>query len=159
MSAWSPVVQRPTLRYENALRLPLVQRVLAALAGLPAMSPRGRTIKVETRTVQGAPVIHVRGVVDLTTSPLLRDALLDNARRTTGPVLVDLSQVPYMDSSGVGTMVYLKRAGDRAGREVVLIGLQPRVRSVFEITHLDRFFRMANDVGDALHRPPGAAAE
>ena len=123
------------------------------------MSARARTIKVETRTVQSTPVIHVRGVVDLSTSPQLRDALLENARLTTGPILVDLSQVPYMDSSGVGTMVYLKRAGDRAGREVVLIGLSPRVRSLFEITHLDRFFRMAADVAEALRPRPGAAAE
>ncbi len=148
------------LRYEYVpLRRSLVQRILLALVRRAAMSARARTVKVETRTVQGTPVIQVRGVVDLSTSPQLRDALLEHARRTSGAVLIDLSQVPYMDSSGVGTMVYLKRAADRAGREVVLLGLQPRVRSVFEITHLDRFFRMAADVAEALRPRPGAAAE
>ena len=117
------------------------------------MSGRTRSVRMETRTVEGAPVVYIRGTVDMGTAPQLRDALLDLCQGP-GMLLIDLSQVPYMDSSGVGTMVYAKRACDRVGRPVVLIGMQPRVRSVFEITHLDRFFRIVDNVAQAL--APGA---
>ena len=120
--------------------------------GSIAMTARTRTLRIETRVVGGQTVAAVRGTVDLSTSPQLRDALLDVAARTTGPLYVDLSQVPYMDSSGVGTLVYAKRECDRSGRSVVLIGLPARVRSVLEITHLDRFFRIVNTADEALQQ-------
>jgi anti-sigma B factor antagonist len=56
-----------------------------------------------------------------------------------------------MDSSGVGTMVEIKRLVERGGGRLVLAGLQPRVRSVFEVTQLDRFFDIAKDINDATH--------
>ncbi len=54
-----------------------------------------------------------------------------------------------MDSSGVGTMVYLKREVESRGQRLILLALQPRVRSVLEITHLDRFFTIRERIEDA----------
>jgi len=112
------------------------------------MSDAAHRLDVETTAVNNQPVVKVRGEVDLRTSPQLREALLESAQSTSGPLLIDLSAVGYMDSSGVGTMVYVKREVERAGRRVVLIGLQPRVRSVFEITHLDKFFTIVQDLDE-----------
>ena len=58
-------------------------------------------------------------------------------------LILDLTEVGYMDSSGVGTIVEAKRHADRQGGRVVLANLQARVRSVLEITQLDRFFVIA----------------
>lgn len=109
---------------------------------------RGR-LEVRTTTVNGAPVVGVHGDVDLRTSPQLRALLLESARKLSGLLLIDLSGVDYMDSSGVGTMVYVKRHIERAGGRLVLTGLRPRVQSVLEITHLDKFFTIAASVDEA----------
>jgi len=106
-------------------------------------------LQVEMTVAADGPAVRVQGEVDLRTAPLLRERLLDWVNRSTGTVRVDLSQVPYMDSSGVGTMVFVKRETERAGRRIVLIGLQPRVRSVFEITHLDKFFTIMHSADEA----------
>lgn len=108
-----------------------------------------RTLKVETTAVNGAPVVYVSGDVDLQSSPELRELLLEALAKGQGTLRIDLSQVHYMDSSGVGTMVYVKREVERGGRRVVLIGLQPRVRSLFEITHLDQFFTIVGSLAEA----------
>lgn len=113
------------------------------------MSETPASLEVNRRETEGRTVVEVRGEVDLRTSPQLRTQLLDLADQLDGPVLVDLSAVPYMDSSGVGTLVYVKREVERSKRKLVLVGLQPRVRSVLEITHLDNFFVIANSVADA----------
>ena len=113
------------------------------------MTRADQNLKVETTTVGGTPVVRVRGDVDLHTSPRLRELLLESARRTPGTLRIDLTEVPYMDSSGVGTMVFVKREVERAGQRVILIGLQPRVRSVFEITHLDKFFTIVATLDEA----------
>ena len=108
-----------------------------------------RALKVETTAVNGVTVVRVSGDVDLQSSPQFRELLLDALAGSRGTLRIDLSQVHYMDSSGVGTMVYVKREVERAGRRVVLIGLQPRVRSVFEITHLDQFFTIVRSLEEA----------
>lgn len=112
------------------------------------MSDQAGTLQVTTSTANDRLVVNVCGEVDLRTSPQLRAALLESAQKTTGSLLVDLSGVSYMDSSGVGTMVYVKRQVERDGRRLVLVGLQPRVRSVLEITHLDKFFTIAQSIDE-----------
>lgn len=110
------------------------------------MAEPSHSLDVERTAVNGRPLVRVRGEVDLQTSPRLREILLDE--KTSGTLLIDLSGVEYMDSSGVGTMVYVKREVERAGGRVILVGLQPRVRSVFEITHLDKFFEIVGSVDE-----------
>ena len=117
--------------------------------GQAAVSSGQRKLKVDMTVVAGGPVLRVRGEVNLRTAPELRELLLKSVKRSTGTVRIDLSQVPFMDSSGVGTMVYVKRETERAGRRIVLVGLQPRVRSVFEITRLDKFFTIVGSADEA----------
>jgi anti-sigma B factor antagonist len=105
---------------------------------------------VQTRTEGNAQVIAIEGEVDLKTSPQLRDELLEVVGQAPEKIVVDLSQVRYMDSSGVGTIVEAKRRADSNGATILLAGLQPRVRSVFEITQLDKFFTICDSVDDAL---------
>jgi len=100
---------------------------------------------------ESGPVVRVSGEVDLRTSPQMREVLLRVAHKNPKRLIVDLSDVSYMDSSGVGTMVEIKRLVERGGGRLVLAGLQPRVRSVFEVTQLDRFFDIAKDINDATH--------
>ncbi|MCH8804868.1 MAG: STAS domain-containing protein [Planctomycetes bacterium] len=94
-------------------------------------------------------VIEVTGEVDLNSSPQLRGKMLELIEQYKGRLVVDLAGVNYMDSSGVGTMVELKRRVERQGGSVVLARLQPRVRSVFEITQLDKFFTIVDDLDEA----------
>ena len=112
------------------------------------MSEPADTLRVKTTTTGGTQVVNVAGEIDLRTSPRLRVLLLESASKLSGPLLLDLSGVSHMDSSGVGTMVYVKREVERSGRRLVLIGLQPRVRSVLEITHLDKFFLIVQNVDE-----------
>jgi anti-sigma B factor antagonist len=111
---------------------------------------RRKQLSVDTVQERGTDVVRVRGEIDLRCSPELRDRLLEAAGGGRGLLVIDLSDVPYMDSSGVGTMVYVKREAERAGRQLVLLGLQPRVRSLFEIAHLDKFFRIIGDLGEVV---------
>ncbi len=87
-------------------------------------------------------IVELTGEVDLHTSPELRELFQRVLAQGPRRVIVDLGGVPYMDSSGVGTLVELKRNVEREGGRLILAGLQPRVRSVLEITQLDKFFQI-----------------
>ena len=73
-------------------------------------------------------------------------------RASKAPTLVvDMTQVPYIDSAGIGVLVgsYVNR--DKDGRKLVLVGVNQRVRQALQVTQVERFFTFA----DAL--PPEAA--
>jgi anti-sigma B factor antagonist len=52
-------------------------------------------------------------------------------------VIIDLSGVPYMDSASLGVLLSHWAHTQRAGIRYALVGITPRVRTIFEITHTD----------------------
>ena len=105
---------------------------------------------VSSRQEQGRAVVSVRGEVDLYTSPALRDALAAAFARRESTVIVDLSEVTYMDSSGIATLVVAHGAARKSAGRLVLAGLTDRVREVFKLARLESVFELAPTVAAAL---------
>jgi anti-sigma B factor antagonist len=91
----------------------------------------------------GLRVTNVRwtGEIDITRVPELRDEIL--ALPTDHPVHLDLSTVSYLDSSGLGMLVLLRKRLTRCGAAVTLVDVQPHVLRVLEVTGLDRAFQFS----------------
>ena len=91
---------------------------------------------------QGRDVVTVRGEIDVATSAALRDELYSVIDGGSTALVVDLSGLGFIDSSGLGVLVgSLKHIRERDG-ELTLAGLaQPALR-VFEITGLTDLFPM-----------------
>jgi len=113
------------------------------------MNEERHKLDVHTERQRDATIVHLVGEVDLRTSPQLRGTFLDLLDQKPVRIILDLTGVSYIDSSGVGTVVELKRRALRNESKVVLVGLQPRVRSLFEITRLDKFFTVVNTIDEA----------
>ena len=64
-------------------------------------------------------------------------------------VVVDLSGISFMDSTGVGVLVSLFKAARKNGRDARFAGASPGVRSVLEVIKLDRIFELHPDVASA----------
>jgi anti-sigma B factor antagonist len=95
-------------------------------------------------------VVIVNGDVDAGTAPRLRqqfDKLLGDGEQN---FVIDLSQVPFMDSSGLATLVQLFKRVRIGHGDVRLCGLQPEVRRIFELTRLDRVFDIFPDRAEAV---------
>ena len=97
-----------------------------------------------------ASVIYVTGDVDLYSSPQLRETILDLFQnRSQERVIVDLSKVEYIDSSGIASLVEgLQEAKRRKGR-FVLTGLNEGPRHVLELTRLLNVFEIAKSEEEA----------
>lgn len=92
--------------------------------------------------------------------PLVTDNLADfqNAiRRENVPtVILDLTEVPYIDSAGLGSLVTAYVTRHKSGQRTVLTGVNPRIVHLLEITkmaHLFPIFPSLADALDALSRP------
>lgn len=94
-------------------------------------------------------VIKISGRLDATNSKALKDkfhSLLSSSRN----YVMDLSEMNFIDSTGLGSMVScLKNASEHDG-EVKLACLQPKARMVFEITRAYRIFDIFDDVSTAV---------
>lgn len=108
-----------------------------------------RTLSINTAADGDGLLVRIEGEIDLNSSPQFRTTLLGLLDRRAPRIILDLTGVSYVDSSGVGTMVELKRRADRGGFKVTLFGLQDRVRSIFEITRLDKFLNIASSLDEA----------
>ena len=93
--------------------------------------------------------VRPSGEIDLNNSPSMRDQLRPYADRQAAKVIFDLSAVTHLDSSAVGTLVEFQRNVNAHGGEIVLAGLQPVVRGMFELTKLDKFFAIVGDAQEA----------
>lgn len=97
---------------------------------------------------------HVdRGVLSLR-GPLTMENVspfLNAVRRENAPTMIlDFSGVPYLDSSGLGSLVSAYTSCQKAGRRVALTGVNKRVMKVFEITKVEEIFLMFPTLSDAL---------
>jgi anti-sigma B factor antagonist len=89
---------------------------------------------------KGRVVVTVRGEIDVATSPGLRDRLYSIIDGGARELVVDLSGLGFIDSSGLGVLVAtLKHMRELEG-ELVLAGLQQPALRVFEITDLTTLF-------------------
>jgi len=94
-------------------------------------------------------LVRPHGFIDLSRSPSLRTALAEVHRARPTRVVVDLSQVDYMDSSGVATFVEALQIARTNKIPLVLCAMQDRVRSIFEIARLDMVFTICDDLDSA----------
>lgn len=113
---------------------------------------RSGTDLVPAARRQGDAVLAtVRGEIDLHNSPELRGALIelmDSAQPKK--LILNLAQVPYMDSSAIAVLVEMLQKLRRGGGKLCLTHLQPRVKSLLEIARLDSIFVLAATDEEAL---------
>lgn len=97
-------------------------------------------LQINVRKRDSIPVIDLTGEVDAYTSARFREVMLDIIDSEGASVIVSMSDVEYIDSSGLGALVGgLKRVSERNGK-IVIVCDKPQVRKVFEITGLEKVF-------------------
>ncbi len=96
-------------------------------------------------------VVEVTGDIDLYTSPKLRQIVLELFRqRGQETVIVDLSGVQYVDSSGIASLVEGLQEAKKIDARFVLAGLNEAPRHVLELTRLLAVFEIA-DSAEEVH--------
>jgi len=92
----------------------------------------------------------LKGDVDMNTSPDVRNGLAEVFKQTGSKVLViNLSGVRYMDSSGIATLVEAMQNCMKQGMKLRLAELSPSVRDVFELARLSSIFEIFATAGEA----------
>ncbi len=101
------------------------------------------------REEQKTLVVSLQGEVDLEHSPKAREILLDCVAKKRD-VLVDLSEVSYIDSSGVASLVEAFQTAKKAGSAFGLVSVNPAAMRVLELARLDKVFLIHATLADGL---------
>src|SRR2546421_645160 len=95
-------------------------------------------------------VLPLDGEIDLHVSPRVAQSLGQMIKKKPAKLVVDLSRVSYIDSSGLAVLIEGMQGVEEYGGEFAIAGMQETVRSIFEIARLDQVFRIFPDVESAL---------
>ena len=90
-------------------------------------------------------LVRVRGEVDLSWSQQIRRTILD-ALLKSASVGVELSEVSYIDSSGIAALVEGFQTARGKGQKFALVAASPSVKAVLQLARLDRVFLLVDSV-------------
>ena len=106
---------------------------------------------IATRQQGTSTVVDVQGDIDLYNSPEVRKIILDELKEKKVPrLIVNLSGVRYIDSSGVASLVEGLKVSRTMSSRFMLYGLSPAAREVLELSRLIRVFEVFATEVEAL---------
>ncbi|MHC4956554.1 MAG: STAS domain-containing protein [Planctomycetota bacterium] len=108
------------------------------------------TIKISRDEVGRTVIFVVEGSVDIASSPELRGSLRLAVEQKRPRIVVDLSGVTFVDSSGLATLIEALQGTKRYDGDLVLCALAPTVLGVFQLANLDNIFQLATTREEAL---------
>ncbi len=109
------------------------------------------SVKLTTRQVGDVTVIDVAGRITLGEgASILRDCLRDLAKKDQKKILLNMKDVTYIDSSGIGELVSAYTSITNQGGHLKLLGLTHRVKDLLQITKLYTVFDVHEDEAHAV---------
>ena len=106
---------------------------------------------VSARRIDQATILDVSGDIDFASSPEVRQFVLGEIREGHAQrVVVNLSQVRYIDSSGVASLIEGLKASRDQGSRFILFGLSPSSREVLQLSRLMKVFEVYDSEEQAL---------
>lgn len=107
-------------------------------------------IKLDLEEISDIPVVKVTGEIDVSTAPEFKSVINKAVIACATDLIVDLTDVSYMDSSGFGTLLGATKRIRPRGGTVTLVGCNPAIERMLKITRLDTIFGMFPRVDDAV---------
>ena len=105
-------------------------------------------MEVKSFEKEGVAVFQVNGEINISTSP---DFKKQFEKQSSKKIVVDLEKVTYIDSSGLATLVEILKRTKSQGGMLGLAGMSDKVRSLFEITKLDKLFLLFKTQDEAVN--------
>jgi anti-sigma B factor antagonist len=116
-----------------------------------ALRTKESKLQIVARRLDQATIFDITGHIDLANSPELRKVLLKELRENKTPrVILNLTGVRYIDSSGVASLVEGLKAARDANLRFILYGLSPAAREVLQLSRLIKIFEVFDNEQQAL---------
>ena len=95
-------------------------------------------------------ILQLAGEIDMHCSTELRGELLEISQNPPAQTIINMSEVDFMDSSGVAVLIEALQLHRRNNGRLKLVGINQRVRSIFEVSRLDTVFEIYDSENEAV---------
>ena len=109
-------------------------------------------MKIDTNLQGNILLVKLEGEVDMSSSGSVWNAIspfVEGKKPKAKATIIDLSQVSYMDSSGIATLVRTWQTAQKTGGKMRIAAPSDPVRDVFELAHVAEIFEIFNTVDEA----------
>lgn len=117
--------------------------------GVEHTDQEGKPMQLERSEVGAATVLAPSGRLNMVSAPRFKSCVDEEVGAGNARLVVDLSGVEFIDSSGLGAIVGGLKAARQAGGDLRIAAAGEQVRAVLELTNLDRILRPYDSVEDA----------
>jgi anti-sigma B factor antagonist len=111
---------------------------------------------IQTQPDESTSVVALEGELDLERAPALKWALVDSIDAGFNQLVVDLTQVSFMDSTALSVLVGVNKSLD-VGARMAIVCVNANVLKIFELSGMDRAFAIFGDLEQALAHVRGNA--
>jgi anti-anti-sigma factor len=108
-------------------------------------------MEILSKVIESIPVIEIIGEVDLYNAKDLKDAIEEFLKTQQYEIVIDLSKVPFMDSSGIGTLVTSMYKLKKYHGNLKVTGVSGSVAKVFKLTGMESHLEIFTSVQDAVN--------
>jgi anti-sigma B factor antagonist len=105
---------------------------------------------VKTEVKNDLTVCCVEGEIDINTAPDIKKAFEKLIAKKTPKIVINLTKVTYVDSSGLATLVEILKNMRAYGGRMRLTNMPHKIKSLFEITKLEKLFEIIADEAEAI---------
>src|SRR6202167_6159148 len=110
------------------------------------MPPESLRIEDQPGTQPGQRILHLNGALVMTT--MFEFQATVRADKST-PLIIDFTNVPYVDSAGIGALVGAYVTRQHGGGSLAPVGVSDRIHNALQVTRVEQFFRFFDSVSAA----------
>jgi len=96
-------------------------------------------------------VVQLSGRLTANDVSAIRREINNFIKNGTANLLLDITELEFIDSSGLGLLVGSRREARKHNGDLILLGPKPEVRALLELTRLDQIFSIFNDQAEAVN--------
>lgn len=104
-----------------------------------------KELTVAETDIAGVDALALTGELNFDTSPKLRKVLVEKCKNRQAEIVVDLTDLGFMDTCGLATLIEARQRADGYGGRVVLVGVSPLIEEVMDITRVKDLFTIIED--------------
>ena len=109
-------------------------------------------MELKIRKAKEIYIIDVAGEMDLYNSYKLKDLIMKMVEKKVGMLIINLQEVEYIDSSGIGALIYICSTLKKKNLPLYITNIHGSVKKVIELTKLMGFFPITNSLEEALQK-------
>ncbi len=105
---------------------------------------------MEIEKKKGYLIVSLNGEFDIESSQTLKEEVRKNLTSENSNIVIDLTKVSYVDSSGLGTLIALQKDARFNGGSLSIVGASEQVKRVMKMTNLDKLFDFYTSINEVI---------